>query len=95
MQGMLVGGVLLLITLACDLLMFGAEIMQLAHNGFAEVLAVSVSFALVAALLLWIAIHFRQAPEPAKANHITPPYTAAAPAELTAAENANQRDGLV
>lgn len=95
MQGMLVCGVLLLITLACDLLMFGAEIVQLANNGFAEVLAVSVSFALVAALLLWIAIHFRQAPAPAKANHLTPPYTAAAPAELTAAENANQRDGLV
>ncbi|GAB2908215.1 PepSY-associated TM helix domain-containing protein [Rheinheimera gaetbuli] len=58
LQGMVACAALLLTTVACDLLMFGTHIVQLANNGFAEVLAVSISFALLAALLLLIAIRF-------------------------------------
>ncbi|MBU2070460.1 MAG: PepSY domain-containing protein [Gammaproteobacteria bacterium] len=58
-QGMLVCALLLLLTVAGDVLMFGPQLLQLAQTGSAEVLAVSCSFALLAMLLLWLASRFR------------------------------------
>lgn len=94
MQGMLACAVLLLTTVSCDFLLFGAEIEQLANNGFAEVLAVSVSFALVAAMLLWLVRRFGQQNSVEDVDSEESHYPQTVPVELAATENHSPRDGL-
>lgn len=61
--GALLSGAVLLITVAWELIFFGDEIVQLAQNGYADVVAVSASFVLVAVTLLRVAMRLRQDPK--------------------------------